>query len=107
MSHLYIIWYVRLIVNNVLDVSEDCEYGSLNASLAAGRIVMCFSKSEQQDIFSASESVKEAGGVGLIYAQFHEDGLASCEIPCVKVDYQVGTQILFYIRKSRSFLSLS
>ena len=45
--------------------------------------------------------VKEAGGVGLVYAQFHEDGLGSCEIPCVKVDYQVGTQILSYIRRSR------
>ncbi|KAF3434167.1 hypothetical protein FNV43_RR25270 [Rhamnella rubrinervis] len=84
------------------DSAMDCESGSLNATLAEGSIVVCFSKSEQQDIFSASASVKEAGGVGLVYAQFHEDGLGSCEIPCVKVDYQVGTQILSYIRRSRS-----
>jgi hypothetical protein len=53
-------------------------------------------------MFSASGSVFQAGGVGLIYAQFHNDGIELCEwIPCVKVDYEVGTQILSYIRQAR------
>ncbi|KAK6262644.1 hypothetical protein QUC31_008460 [Theobroma cacao] len=55
------------------------------------------------DISSAAISVLEAGGVGLIFAQYRSDGLGSCHhIPCIKVDYEVGTQILSYIRKARS-----
>ncbi|CAK7357475.1 unnamed protein product, partial [Dovyalis caffra] len=81
----------------------DCQLGSLNATLAAGKIILCLSKSDTQDMFSASRSVFQAGGVGLIFAQFHHDGIELCEsIPCVKVDYEVGTQIFSYIRKARS-----
>ncbi|KAG6790727.1 hypothetical protein POTOM_006892 [Populus tomentosa] len=83
--------------------SQDCQPGSLNPTLAEGKIVLCLSKSDTQDMFSASGSVFQAGGVGLIYAQFHKDGIELCErIPCVKVDYEVGTQILSYIRQARS-----
>ncbi|KAL5551490.1 hypothetical protein UlMin_001666 [Ulmus minor] len=32
---------------------------------------------------------------------FHDDGLESCGIPCVKVDYEVATQIITYIRRTR------
>lgn len=64
--------------------------------------MVCFSSiDDQQDIASASNAVKEAGGVGVIFAQFHNDGLQPCDIPCVKVDYEVGTQILSYIRRAR------
>lgn len=70
--------------------------------MAAGKIVLCFSVSDQQDIVSAALSVKEAGGVGLIYAQRHEDGLNECGIlPCIKVDYEAGTELLTYIRRAR------
>jgi hypothetical protein len=70
--------------------------------MAAGKIVLCFSVSDQQDIVSAALTVKEAGGVGLIYAQHQEDGLNECGIlPCIKVDYEVGTQLLTYIRRTR------
>ncbi|RVW91681.1 Subtilisin-like protease SBT3.3 [Vitis vinifera] len=54
------------------DSAKDCQPGSLNATLAAGKIILCFSKSDKQDIISAS------------------------------VNYEVGTQILTYIRKARS-----
>ncbi|MED6130797.1 hypothetical protein PIB30_003817 [Stylosanthes scabra] len=84
------------------DSAKDCQSGSLNATMAAGKIVLCFSLSEEQDIVSASLAVREAGGVGLIFAQSHEDGLNQCEsFPCVKVDYEVGTQIVSYIRRAR------
>ena len=49
--------------------SKDCQPGSLNATLAAGKIILCLSESDQQDILSASITVQKAGGVGLIYAQ--------------------------------------
>jgi len=39
--------------------------------MAAGKIVLCFSVSDQQDIVSAALTVKEAGGVRLIYAHRH------------------------------------
>ncbi|KAL5551488.1 hypothetical protein UlMin_001664 [Ulmus minor] len=82
--------------------AKDCQLGSLNPTLAKGKMVVCFSTSDQQDIISASLAVLEAGGVGIIFAQFHMDGLASCGIPCVKVDYEVATQIITYIRRARS-----
>ncbi|KDO76781.1 hypothetical protein CISIN_1g042478mg [Citrus sinensis] len=85
------------------DSANDCRQGSLNATLAAGKIILCFSRPDTQDIQSAAISVTQAGGVGLIYAQFHTDGLDSCNlIPCIKVNYEVGTQILSYIRRARS-----
>ncbi|XP_024627795.1 subtilisin-like protease SBT3.9 isoform X2 [Medicago truncatula] len=84
------------------DLAKDCQSGSLNETMAAGKIVLCFSVSDQQDIVSAALSVKEAGGVGLIYAQRHEDGLNECGIlPCIKVDYEAGTELLTYIRRAR------
>ncbi|KAL2343503.1 hypothetical protein Fmac_004788 [Flemingia macrophylla] len=84
------------------NLAKDCQSGSLNATMAAGKIVLCFSLSDEQDIISASLTVKEAGGVGLVYAKYHEDGLTQCDLfPCIKVDYEVGTQILTYIRRSR------
>ncbi|KAL6348864.1 hypothetical protein AAG906_033520 [Vitis piasezkii] len=85
------------------DSAKDCQPGSLNATLAAGKIILCFSKSDKQDIISASGAVLEAGGIGLIFAQFPTSQLESCDlIPCIKVNYEVGTQILTYIRKARS-----
>ncbi|KAK4266599.1 hypothetical protein QN277_027494 [Acacia crassicarpa] len=83
-------------------LAKDCQPGSLNATVAAGKIVLCLSESDRQNILSASITVQKAGGVGLIYAQFHEDGLTKCSlIPCIKVNYEVGTQIISYIRRAR------
>ncbi|XP_062074026.1 subtilisin-like protease SBT3.5 isoform X2 [Humulus lupulus] len=93
----------RIAVDSTDSSAKDCELGSLNATLAAGKIVLCFSDLyDQQDIASAATAVQEAGGVGVIFAQSHNDGLQSCDIPCVKVDYEVGTQIISYIRRARS-----
>uniref|UniRef100_A0A2N9ICN0 Inhibitor I9 domain-containing protein n=1 Tax=Fagus sylvatica TaxID=28930 RepID=A0A2N9ICN0_FAGSY len=93
----------RIAVDPNDDSAKDCQPGSLNATMAAGKIVLCFSKSPQPGIALASDSVMDVGGVGIIFAQIHDDGLQSCDIiPCIKVDYEVGTQILSYIRKARS-----
>ncbi|KAI4344908.1 hypothetical protein L6164_012090 [Bauhinia variegata] len=93
----------RIAMDPTDDLAKDCQPGSLNATLVAGKIVLCFSKSDQQqDIVSAAITVHEAGGVGLIYAQLHDNGLTPCgSFPCIKVDYEVGTQILSYIRRAR------
>ncbi|KAG2676907.1 hypothetical protein I3760_12G073300 [Carya illinoinensis] len=93
----------RIAIDSTDDLAKDCRRGSLNATMAAGKIVLCFSKSNEWDIVSASTSVLKAGGVGIIFAHFDYDGLQSCHIiPCIKVDYEVGAQILSYIRKARS-----
>ncbi|XP_039013180.1 subtilisin-like protease SBT3.5 isoform X1 [Hibiscus syriacus] len=93
----------RIALNNSDDSAMWCKRGSLNATLAAGKIILCFSQSRTHNIYSAAISVAEAGGVGLIFAQYSTDGLGSCQfIPCIKVDYEVGTQMLSYIRNARS-----
>ncbi|XP_031259107.1 subtilisin-like protease SBT3.5 [Pistacia vera] len=93
----------RVALDSTDDSAKYCEPGTLNATLASGKIILCFSKSDSVDIVNTSLMVAEAGGVGLILAQFHNDGLSSCfSIPCVKVDYEVGTEILSYIRTARS-----
>ncbi|XVF10279.1 hypothetical protein REPUB_Repub07fG0169000 [Reevesia pubescens] len=92
----------RIALNSNDDSAQGCERGSLNATLAAGKIILCFSQSTTQNMLTAAISVLEAGGVGLIFAQYRSDGLNPCRyIPCIKVDYEVGTQILSYIRKAR------
>ena len=50
----------------------------------------------------AVETVKKARGVGVIFAQFLTKDIASSfDIPCVQVDYQVGTAILAYTTSMR------
>ncbi|KAK1565788.1 hypothetical protein Q3G72_035129 [Acer saccharum] len=93
----------RIAADNADNSAEDCQLGSLNATLAAGKIILCFSKSATHKIGTAEVSVQRAGGVGLIFAQYRANGLEPCFlIPCIKVDYEVGTQILSYIRKASS-----
>jgi hypothetical protein len=57
----------------------------------------------QAAVVLASEIVQEAGGVGLIVAKNPNDALYSCDgdFPCIEVDYEIGTKILFYIRSTR------
>ncbi|KAJ4721829.1 Subtilisin-like protease [Melia azedarach] len=83
--------------------ASDCQEGSLNATLAAGKIILCFSATDAQDMGSAAVTVKNAGGIGLIFAQSYSDLLFPCGfILCIKVDFEVGTQILNYIRRASS-----
>ncbi|KAK7247050.1 hypothetical protein RIF29_41926 [Crotalaria pallida] len=86
----------RVALDPTNELAKDCQYGTLNATMVAGKIVLCFSLSKQQNIVAASVAVKEAGGVGLIYAQFHEDGLDQCGVfPCIKPDIAApGVDIL-------------
>ncbi|KAM7256007.1 hypothetical protein ACFE04_011748 [Oxalis oulophora] len=93
----------RIAVNPMDDSAKDCRPGSLNSTLAAGKIILCFGTSPYaQSIGSAAISVAKAGGVGIIYAQYIDNGLTECgKMPCIKVDFDVGSQILSYIRKEK------
>ncbi|XP_024026852.1 subtilisin-like protease SBT3.6 isoform X1 [Morus notabilis] len=84
--------------------SAICQALTLNGTDAAGKVVLCFtSMSGRIAITSATSAVREAGGVGLIVAKHPSGALYPCpgDFPCVEVDYEVGTKILFYIRSTR------
>ncbi|XP_028051670.1 subtilisin-like protease SBT3.4 isoform X1 [Camellia sinensis] len=98
-----LVYSERIASDSTDDSAKGCHLGSLNTTLAAGKFVLCFSLPNQQNMVSASRAVKNAGGIGLIYAQFDDNLLDSCDvIPCIRVDYEAGTQILTYIRKARN-----
>ncbi|XP_012086638.2 subtilisin-like protease SBT3.8 [Jatropha curcas] len=81
-----------------------CQSLSLEATSVDGKVVLCFtSMSRRAAVTSAAQVVKEAGGVGLIVAKNPSDALYPCsgDFPCVEVDYEIGTQILLYIRSTR------
>ncbi|CAF2044150.1 unnamed protein product [Brassica napus] len=84
----------------------DCE--SLNfipIRAMAGKVVLCFTISRRYTTLSGDASfVKRAGGLGLIIARTPGYTVSPCkdDFPCVAVDYELGTDILFYIRSTRS-----
>lgn len=72
--------------------------------MVSGKVVLCFtSLGRRKDVTTASDAVKQAGGVGLIIAKNPTDGLYPCsdDFPCIEVDYEIGTRIVFYIRSTR------
>lgn len=82
-----------------------CEDVRVNKALASGKVVLCFTSSVSRSAAArAALSVSQAGGLGVIVAKNRIGTLASCtdDFPCIEVDYEVGTQMLFYIRTSNS-----
>ncbi|XP_059662114.1 subtilisin-like protease SBT3.5 isoform X1 [Cornus florida] len=81
-----------------------CEALLLNHSSVTGKVVLCFTLVSRIAVSSVSSAVRAAGGVGVIIAKNPRDSLNPCsnDFPCVEVDYTAGTQILYYIRSTRS-----
>ncbi|KAJ9679920.1 hypothetical protein PVL29_021733 [Vitis rotundifolia] len=77
-----------------------CESLLPNDTFAAGNVVLCFT-SDSSHI--AAESVKKAGGLGVIVASNVKNDLSSCgqNFPCIQVSNEIGAQILDYIRSTR------
>ncbi|XP_018468857.1 subtilisin-like protease SBT3.6 isoform X2 [Raphanus sativus] len=86
--------------------SGTCEDLSLNSNLTMmGKVVLCFTTSSSSgSASSAADSVKKAGGLGVIIAKHPGSDLEPCldDFPCVSVDYELGTVILLYIRSTGS-----
>ncbi|XP_010437025.1 PREDICTED: subtilisin-like protease SBT3.7 [Camelina sativa] len=86
--------------------SGTCERLIINSnSTMAGKVVLCFTESPYSTSVSrAARYVKRAGGLGVIIAGQPGNILRPCldEFPCVAVDYELGTNILFYIRSNGS-----
>ncbi|CAL8157864.1 unnamed protein product [Prunus armeniaca] len=86
-------------------VNVVCESLLLNNTSVAGNVVLCFTTvASRTPVATAVSSVRAAGGVGVIVAKSPGDVLGPCsnDFPCIEVDYELGTQILFYIRSTRS-----
>ncbi|KAL7123565.1 hypothetical protein ACP275_01G113100 [Erythranthe tilingii] len=81
-----------------------CEGLTLKPSLVAGKVVLCFTTVSSPVVtLIASLLVRAAGGVGLIVSKLQNDITGQCRnFPCAEVDYEIGTQILFYIRSNRN-----
>ncbi|CAA7062253.1 unnamed protein product [Microthlaspi erraticum] len=67
-----------------------------------GKVVLCFTTSLlSSSVSNAARYVKRAGGLGVIIAR-HPSFVRPCldDFPCITVDYELGTNILLYIRSS-------
>ncbi|XP_018468573.2 subtilisin-like protease SBT3.7 [Raphanus sativus] len=84
--------------------SGTCERLLINSDLTmAGKVVLCFTTSPYGTAVSrAARYVKRAGGLGVIIAGQPGNIIRPCvdDFPCVSVDYELGTNILLYIRSS-------
>lgn len=86
-------------------LDSECSSPSTSDSWIVGKVVLCFtSESDPSAIVSSGLSIKEAGGLGLIIAKRPTGSSYSCgdSFPCVQVSYELGYQILSYIRLTRS-----
>lgn len=80
-----------------------CESLQLNNTPVVGKVVLCFTTiAGRAPVTRAVTSVRTAGGVGVIVAKHPGDVLGPCtaNFPCIEVDYELGTQILLYIRSN-------
>lgn len=78
---------------------SDCEQlsGSPNNTVE-GKVVLCFTTRTNEAIIA----VRNAGGLGVIIARNPTHLLRpSVNFPSVAVDFELGTDILFYIRSTR------
>ncbi|XP_075672863.1 subtilisin-like protease SBT3.9 [Castanea sativa] len=78
--------------------ARSCDSGTLNATLARGKVVLCFQSSSQRSAIIALSTVMDVQAAGLIFAQFPtKDVTISWDIPCVQVDFAIGTSLLTYM----------
>ncbi|TKY67617.1 Subtilisin protease SBT3.5 [Spatholobus suberectus] len=83
--------------------ARSCNSGSLNATLAKGKAILCFQSRSQRSATVAIRTVTEVEGAGLIFAQFPTKGVdTSWSKPGVQVDYITGTTILSYMEATRN-----
>lgn len=82
--------------------ARSCEWGSLNETLARGKVVLCFESRSLRSAATVARTIQKMQGVGLIFSQFPaRDVILSSGIPCVQVDFTLGTYLLTYIGITR------
>ncbi|CAH2035065.1 unnamed protein product, partial [Thlaspi arvense] len=86
--------------------SGVCESLNLNPNRTmVGKVVLCFTTTTLFSAVSRAASyVKSVGGLGVIIAKNPGSNLNPCrdDFPCVAIDYELGTDVLLYIRSTRS-----
>ncbi|XXG76179.1 hypothetical protein AAC387_Pa08g0589 [Persea americana] len=97
------IGFKSLISPKVGDDSDVCicELLTPNNRTMAGKVVLCFGITSDASLI-ASDAINASGGVGVIIAKSPSTIRPCDELPCFKVDYEVGTQILSYIGSSKA-----
>ncbi|XP_064953559.1 subtilisin-like protease SBT3.8 [Musa acuminata AAA Group] len=86
---------------------------ALNSSDVVGKIVLCYqlaiasSSPPRRHFPLAASNVQEAGGKGIIFAQYSANILSFIDVicngtVCVFVDYEIGKQIKDYVTNTRS-----
>ncbi|XP_010436973.1 PREDICTED: subtilisin-like protease SBT3.9 isoform X1 [Camelina sativa] len=86
-----------------LTYSGDC--AKLSANPMEGKVVLCFTADinpRSRVVTNARTAVKNAGGLGVIIARNPRPVNPTHNFPCVTVDFELGTDILFYIRSTIS-----
>ncbi|XP_039059018.1 subtilisin-like protease SBT3.3 [Hibiscus syriacus] len=86
-----------------LMVTRFCESFSSGDDWMVGKVVLCFASDYNQSLLDDGiSSVKKAGGLGVIVSRSASNYFYSSvtNFPCVQVTYEIGTQILYYIRSA-------
>ncbi|XP_058085387.1 subtilisin-like protease SBT3.9 [Magnolia sinica] len=82
----------------VLTTASAASLLSADDITIAGKVALFFGSSPILEY-----AVKDAGGVGIIFARNPSIPVSPCsELPCIEVDREIGMQLLYYIRSSRS-----
>lgn len=85
--------------------NRTCLEGSLNETLVIGKVVLCFQSRSIRSATTVARTIKKLQGVGLIFAQFPaKDVVVSSIIPCVQVDFELGTHLLAYMVTTRYYI---
>ncbi|KAL8156342.1 subtilisin-like protease SBT3.9 isoform X2 [Apium graveolens] len=83
--------------------ARTCLEGSLNETLVIGKVVLCFQSRSLRSATTVARTIHKLRGVGLIFAQFPaKDVVVSSIIPCVQVDFELGTRLLAYMVTTRN-----
>lgn len=82
--------------------NRSCVADSLNATLARGKVLLCFESRIQKYPVNAARTVKNVQGIGLVFAKFQTKEVSLClDVPCAQVDFTIGTSLLTYIGSTR------
>ncbi|KAL5791053.1 hypothetical protein ACOSQ2_005941 [Xanthoceras sorbifolium] len=85
------------------DSAGSCGSGTLNATLARGKVIICFQSRSQRSATTAASTVLKVDGAGLIFAEYPTKDVHFCfSIPCVQVDFTIGTSLLTYMESNRN-----
>ncbi|KAI3457939.1 hypothetical protein Pfo_014602 [Paulownia fortunei] len=98
--------FVKLFYKERDEISGElyCEAITGNDTWVAGNVVVCFTeKGSENDIILAADTVRKAGGLGLIATKktFLSASSYYNSFPCILVTYDVGSQIVNYFRYTK------